>query len=341
MADEDRTATDVVAFSRDVEAAPYNYSFYQVLREIECLYREKPRLGQSARIGDDPIRLGQQPTVAFAPSTLAAAEPGKHGESMRMQVYFFGVFGPNGPLPLHLTEYARSRIHNDDDPTFARFADIFHHRMLCFFYRAWADAQPTVQFDRPKTDRFAAYVGSLCGLGMPSLRNRDKMPDMAKLHFVGRMSCQTKNAEGLQAILESFFSVSAEVVPFVGHWMTLPPDARCRLGESRQTGLLGVNAVIGSRVWDCQYKFRIVLGPMSYRDYHRLLPGGKSLEKLRDIVRNYVGDELICEVKLILKGTEVPRTILGKLGQLGRTTWLLSKPLERDADDFTWQLTGV
>src|SRR6478609_2460492 len=72
----------------------------------------------------------------------------------RLYVTFGGMFGPQGPLPLHLTEYARDRIINSADPTFARFLDIFHHRMLSLVYRAWADAQPTVQFDRPESDRF-------------------------------------------------------------------------------------------------------------------------------------------------------------------------------------------
>ena len=59
--------------------------------------------------------------------------------------------------------------------------------MLSLFYRTWADAQPTVQFDRPESDRFAAYVGSLAGVGLPSLQDRDAMPDLAKLSFAGRL----------------------------------------------------------------------------------------------------------------------------------------------------------
>ena len=37
----------------------------------------------------------------------------------------------------------------------------------CFFYRAWAEARPTVQHDRPDDDRFAVYAGSLAGYGSP------------------------------------------------------------------------------------------------------------------------------------------------------------------------------
>jgi predicted component of type VI protein secretion system len=66
---------------------------------------------------------------------------------------------------VHLTAYARERSLNQGDETFARFADMFHHRLLLLFYRAWAQAQPTVSLDRPAEDRFADYVGSFLGVG--------------------------------------------------------------------------------------------------------------------------------------------------------------------------------
>jgi type VI secretion system protein ImpH len=237
-------------------------------------------------------------------------------------------------LPLHLTEYARDRARNADDPTVARFADLFHHRMLSLFYRAWAVAQPTVQADRPESDRFAAYVGSLFGIGAPSLRDRDAMPDLAKLHFAGRLACLTRHPEGLQAILETFFHIPVAVEEFVAHWMDLPENCRCRLGESPATATLGVAATIGARVWDGQHKFRIVLGPMAFSQFERMLPGGESLDRLTAVVRNYIGDELFWDVRLVLKKDEVPGTGLGAGSRLSRTAWLKSRPFARDADDL-------
>ncbi|MBE0618104.1 MAG: type VI secretion system baseplate subunit TssG, partial [Proteobacteria bacterium] len=172
MADTPRAATDDVEFFQALEREPYRFGFFQALRRLECAYRDKSRLGETARPAGDPVRLGQEPSLTFAPSTLASFSTGGEGRPSRLEILFLGLFGPNGPLPLHLTEYARSRLRNYDDPTFARFADLFHHRLLSLFYRAWANAQPVVQFDRPESDRFALYVGALCGLGMPSVRGR-------------------------------------------------------------------------------------------------------------------------------------------------------------------------
>ena len=153
----------------------------------------------------------------------------------RLAVRFFGLLGPNGPLPLHLTEYALKRLRyrqgSHHDRTFAWFLDIFHHRMLSLFYRAWANNEPTVSFDRPESDRFADYVGSLAGLGMPSLRERDDISDLTKLYYCGWLSSQTKPAEGLQAMLADYFKLQVCIEEFIGEWMTLPEEHLCRIGR--------------------------------------------------------------------------------------------------------------
>ena len=206
--------------------------------------------------------------------------------------------------------------------------------MLCLFYRAWADTQPTVSYDRPETDRFHVYVGAQFGLGMSSLWNRDAAPDLAKFHYAGRLVCQTRNPEGLEALLRDFFKLPVAVETFVGHWLPLDEKSRCRLGETPATGLLGLTAVIGERVWDCQHKFRIVIGPMALREFQRFLPGSDSLRRLVAWVRNYVGDELFWDLNLVLKKEEVPPLVLGQQSQLGWTTWLSDRPPARDADDL-------
>ncbi|MBV8652883.1 MAG: type VI secretion system baseplate subunit TssG [Alphaproteobacteria bacterium] len=339
MADDDRAPShalgpDALAFYEALRARPYAFDFFQALRRIDALNRERPRIGESARLADDPVRLGQTPSLIFAPSTMASFEPAEDGRPPRLQSYFFGIFGPSGALPLHLTEYARDRIRNSGDRTFARFVDIFHHRMLSLFYRAWAASQPAVNFDRKRADRFSAYVGTLFGLGLPSLRDRDAMPDLAKLHFSGHLTHQTRNAEGLRAIIADYFKLPVEIEQFIGDWVSLPRQSLCLLGRTPDTGTLGSTASIGERIHVYHHKFRILFGPIGFDDYVRLLPGGTSLKRLVPIVRNYVGDEFSWDVNLILLKEEVPALRLGEAGLLGWTTWLGTRRSERDADDL-------
>src|SRR6185437_10736270 len=113
-----------------------------------------------------------------------------------------------------------------------------------------------------------------------------------------------------------------------------PPEDRTSLGAGPLTAELGKTAVLGSRVWSRQHKFRIVFGPLSLADYKRLLPGGLSLHRLIPIVRNYAGDSLIWDVSLILRAGEVPKTQIGRQGQLGWTTWLTPRRAKTDAADL-------
>jgi type VI secretion system protein ImpH len=251
------------------------------------------------------------------------------------------MFGPNGPLPLHLTEYARDREILGKDKTFRAFADIFHHRMMSLFYRAWAEARPTVQLDRPDQDHFATYVGATFGMGTAGLRNRDALDDHAKLFMAGRLSQQSRPAEGLQAMLEELFLVPMTVEQYVGEWMTLPMEARLELGTSPLVASLGETATLGERVWGGQHKFRIVCGPLSGKDFRRFLPGEKSLAKLCSTVRNYVGDELDWELRLLLVGDETPTAKLGEFGQLGWTTWIGEKQSGEPADDVVLHPMGL
>lgn len=311
--------TDALAFFAALADAPYRYDFYQTLRRIECLYGSKPRWGEALRPVDEPVRLGQDPDLSFAPAPLASFTA-RDGDVPRLQVRLFGLFGPNGPMPLHITEYVRDRVRLANDPTLSRFFDLFHHRFLALFYRAWAQAQPHVSRDRPQADRFTVYVGSFLGMAPAASRERDALPDLAKFFHVGALIRHARNVEGLTHILEHFFRVPVRIEEFVGHWMQLKTPERTALG--REGGTLGAGAVLGGRVWDRQHKFRISLGPLTLTRYQSFLPGGGQLRKLVDWVRLYLSFELDWDVRLLLERREVPKLTLGSGQRLGWTTWL-------------------
>ena len=328
--------TDAVAFLAELAATPYRFDFYQTLRRLDCLYGAQPRWGEALRPVDERVRLGQDPELSFAPAPLSALEPGRDGRPPRLQVRLFGMLGPNGPLPLHITEYSRERLRNAGDPTLSRFLDIFHHRFIALFYRAWAQAQPHVNHDRPGHDRFVTYVGSFIGLSSPALHRRDSLSDVAKLFHVGSLVRHVRNAEGLGAILQHYFRVPVQIEEFVGHWMALSTREQTSLGDEGAT--LGTGAVLGRRVWDRQHKFRIRLGPLTLRQYESFLPvvaGNRTpLRKLVDWVRLYGCMELDWDVRLRLAKREVPALKLGAVGRLGWTTWLGTRRVDRDADDL-------
>lgn len=331
MADTDGQTPDHLI--QEIAEDPYRFDFFRAVRLLQSRFPDRPRIGESITLSQDPIRFGQNPSLAFAPSTIEELRPGANGVP-RLFVHFLGLFGPNSPLPIHFTEYARERVLHVGDNTIPGFFNIFHHRLISFFFRAWAANQKVVDLDRPGDHHFSAYLGSFLGLGLDSLRDRDAVPDAAKLFFSGRLSGSAKNAEGLEAILQDFFGIKTEIQTFVGRWMDLPADSLCQLGQSPETGSLGVTTIVGTRFWECQLNFRIRLGPMRLVDLERMLPCGQAFKRLRDWVLNYVGQEFFWDLQLSLKADEVPQVKLGESGRLGWTTWLKTKPFTRDAEDL-------
>jgi type VI secretion system protein ImpH len=341
MAGTERAAPHPVNPLDALQREPWAFDFFQALRRLECAFPDKPRIGRSKRPSEDAIRLGQEASLAFAPSTIAGLRPGKDGAPPLLSVYFLGLLGPNGPMPLQFTEHVRRRVRVHGDSALARFLDLFHHRMLSLFYRAWSVSQPAVHFDRPSSDRFAVWLGSTFGHGTASFRGRDLVPDAAKLHFAGRLASQARPAEGLEAMLEEFLGVPAAVEPYRGAWLRIPENAKWRLGVDEDNGVLGDSTSLGFRTWDRQQTFRIALGPLSLDEYERFLPGGESFPRIADLVRNYIGDELDWDVNLILARREVPPMQLGGPTRLGLTTWLKGRDADRDPADLVVRPEGA
>jgi type VI secretion system protein ImpH len=325
-------------------ARPYDFDLFQALRRIEALHANRPRLGDAARPVDEPIRFAQEPSLVFAPAAIAAFE--RHAPLPRLVQRVFGFLGPNGALPVHLTEYARERQLYHADPTFGRFLDTLLHRFGLFFYRAWARAQPVVGLDRPLDAPIVRHLGALIGVSGPVERARDALGDFPKLFFAGRLGRAVRDANGLEAWIALHFQVPVRVQQFAGHWLRLEAGERSRLMRDGQQGL-GRGAVLGRTVWDVQHKFRIVVGPVRWERFTALLPGGNPLDQLLAMVRQYVGFEFAWDLRLILRREDVPAWPLGRtrgIGLLGRTAWLNAGRhyvRARDADDLVMNVESI
>lgn len=333
------TGPDHLTHYAQLLADPQTHHIFLALRIIEAAYPDAPRLGESRRPREDMFRMSQEAELAFPPSTIAAITPPQDGRPGRLVQRMFGLWGPMGPMPLHLTEYARDRQRNQKDTTLVAFADMLTHRMFCLFYRAWAAAQPAPSFDRALTgnrsgqpaDPFEQKVAALSGHYGAAMRDRDSMPDMAKRHFVGHLAPGPRHADGLVSIVATFVRARVTLQQFVGEWLELEANDRWELGRG---GGLGQGTSIGSRVWSHAAKFRLRIGPMRLPDFQRLMPGSPSLKRLEDLVRNYVGDTFDWDINLVLYRRDIPQARLGGGTRLGHTSWIGSARRDRDADDL-------
>jgi type VI secretion system protein ImpH len=305
---------------------PGRFDFHVALRRFDASHPERPRLGEAERPSEETVRIGQTPSSTFTGAELTDYEEAvEEGSLARLTVGFLGMWGPNGPLPSHLTEYAHERLHQAGDPTLVRFVDVFHHRMLVLFHRAWASAQPTVSMDRPESDAFALYAGALMGLGLEATRNRGGASDFAKLYYAPLFATSARNADGLREILSDYFGMPAAVEEFVGEWLDLPEDERWHLGGPRESSALG-RVALGGRVWSRANRFRVLLGPLQADAFERMLPGGSGIAELSSLVRLYTNDEWDWELRLVLEPSVSTPIRLGGGTRLGWTTRIGSSP---------------
>lgn len=305
------------AFWERLQARPYEYELFQALRWIDARGGSPKRLGRAGTPRQECVRMRQMPHMVFAPSTLAAADAPADGRPARLSVYSFGLFGPNGPLPLHMTEYARERLIHHGDGALSGFADLFHHRLILLFYRAWADAQSAASLDHAEED-FSRRVSSL--LHRPTETSAyETVAPHARYIMAGHLLRQTRNPEGLIQILSTYFKVPVRVHEFHARWLRLESQDMLNLA-SRVA--LGRETVLGAAVRDAQHAFRLELGPMRKADYMNFLPGRKKWRQLREWVREYVGIEFFWDARLVLDRRDAGGVVLGGTLPLGRATWL-------------------
>jgi type VI secretion system protein ImpH len=307
-----------VSVESELIAEPWRFDLLAVLRRYERDNPDKPRIGDAASLADEYVVVTQDPYMEFPASTLAGAERESNGR-MRLLARFLGMFGPQGALPLTTTEETYHWLLERDD-AFPRFVDIFQRRFLALFFRAWADARPIAQQDRPAADRFIAYVGSTIGVGAPSFRDADSLSDFAKMEFAGLIAPRAKSATRLRRMIAGLFDVKVEIDEFVGSWLAMEAAERSRLGAA--SSALGRDCILGSTVFSVLDKFRVRVFVKDFAQYERFLPSAEISRQVADAVFLQLGDEFDWDMELAIPAGEVRPVRLGEGATLGWTSWM-------------------
>ena len=108
-----------------MSGAPWDYDFFAVMRRLEAMARTSPRWGHALLPSAESVRVGQEPSLSFARASLTRFEPQTEHSPPRIRQEFFGYLGPNGPLPIHMSDFIRERWINHGDPTWLAFLDTF------------------------------------------------------------------------------------------------------------------------------------------------------------------------------------------------------------------------
>lgn len=338
MATESGTVNPDLAISEVEEKLrrePYSFDFFQAVRLLEKIRPDRTSVGKFAHPATEVARFAAHPSLAFPASQIQAMEWPAEGP-VQMTVNFMGLTGPQGVLPNPFTSLIIERL-RASDTSLRDFLDIFNHRIISLFYRAWRKYRFDVACEHGERDLFSRHLLSLVGLGTDGMRDRQAVSDDALIYYAGLLGQRPRSAQALQQILADYFEVPVSIEQFAGGWYRLDPETQCRLEGNNESGELGLGAVVGDEVWNEQSKVRIVLGPLTMERYADFLPHGRSFETLGGWVRFFSNDEWDFEVKLILEREQVPACTLGAEGvsgpQLGWVSWVKSAPFNRNPDD--------
>jgi type VI secretion system protein ImpH len=352
-----RTSTSVV---ERLFEEPHGFEFAQAVQILERAARQHAaETPESGRIGEDvdprreAVRIVVSQALSFPNSEVTDARPPVPSEAGNLprppalSVAFMGLTGPSGVLPQHYTELL---IRSLRDKSFALrdFLDLFNHRLISLFHRAWEKYRLPAAYERyaPDEDPVTSSLMALVGLDTGYLRRRLAVDDEAIVHYAGHYSHWPRSVAALEAMLSDFFERPVRVEQFRGRWTWLAPDEFTSLPtRSRPEGAftrLGVDAVVGERVWDVQGSFRIRIGPVGYRQFIHFMPGSEDLAQLVDMTRMFVGPTFSFDMQLTLAKEEVPFLALAPEGdyvpRLGWNTWLKHSAFRADASDAVFIL---
>lgn len=303
-------------------AAPWNSGFISLMRVIAARSPAAPAPGTAGLPAEDPFRLKQTASLLFPPGEIAGLSD--NTACPEISLYSLGVWGPHSILPLHLTEMAYLRA-SRQDPVLNDFTDIFHHRALSLFYRAWFVCQDCATLDNSHDELFSARLSCLAGLTFPQ-QDAARLPAHAQLSAASHLLREARNPEALANTLQHYFGFPARVEEYVSHWISLDPADHTSLGHPHTACTLGDGAILGDKLMDRQHKFRLIIGPLSLNDYLSFTPWGRDLPVLREWLRFFTGLEYCWDVRLLLSASEVPLASLDGSHQLGHAVWLERHP---------------
>jgi type VI secretion system protein ImpH len=327
------------AIERLLREDPHSFGFFQAVRLLERLYPDRTHVGGFDDPASEVVRFGVPPYLSFPASEIQELDLPGDGPA-RMRVNFFGLTGPQGVLPHAYTLLAQDRLRSRD-AALTDFLDLFHHRLLSLFYRAWRKYRFTAAYEDGDDDRLCDHLLDVIGLGLDGVRARLDVADEALVHRAGLLVAQPRGAASAQQLLEDYFQVPVDIEQFVGGWHGLEGRDRCEIGADGTAANQLSGAVVGDEVWDAQARVRVRIGPLDREQYDALLPGGAAHRELAALLRFFSHDQFEFEVRLVLIADDVPGVMLGDETaepRLGWSTWIRSAPRGRDADDTIFTL---
>lgn len=339
--------------NQDFFESPYGFKFFQAVRLLEQMYPERAAVGRDSLPAAEVVRFRSRPSLDFPASEVhelrEVDEDFTDFRKVEMFVNFMGMVGAVGVLPSHYTELVVERVRYRDK-TLWDFLDIFTHRAVSLFFRAWEKYRFPIGYERAansknqrgveNTNDFTDFLFDFVGLGTRGLRGKMNLPDESLLPYAGLISNKPVSVAAIEQTVNDYFAVPVKVEQFYGQWLSLDQESITRLGNVNST--LGASAVVGTRIFDVQSKFRVKIGAVGFEKFKAFLPNGTAHQAVCSTIRFLVGEEFDFDLQLILVAREVPSCILTtrarRRPQLGWSSYLKTQPFMQNDEQVILQI---
>lgn len=275
-------------------------------------------VGHNHMPAQETLRFKAAPGVAFNGANITRLiPPEKAGEPTALHVSFMALTGFNGALPRHYSELVMDRLRHKDR-ALADFLDLFNHRLVSLFYRAWQKYRLPARYDYNTENPIHRVIAALSGQPEGEF-------EPAFAYYAGLFLKAPRNAGNLAQLLGDLFRARVEIRQFAGRWLQMAPDEQTRICRDHRFNRLGEDAVLGRKAWSCQDHIDIHIRCRHGGDTDSLRPGGRQLPLLRRIVRTYLGEPLTFNINLVLPANSQRPMALGTdNARLARHAWMLS-----------------
>lgn len=308
-------------------AEPHRFEFFQAVRLI-ALARQ-----QDGGAGLHDVRFRNRLSLGFPPSQIDSVS--SDGKGIRITPAFMGLLGSQGSLPLHYSERINrhEKGHSDGGPR--AFLDLFSHRALGMFYQAWARHRPECMITPEGDDAFLHMLTSLSGAHAAT---DDAIERETMAFYAMQLRSRTVSGPLMAGMYSEYFDVPFAVEQLVGEWQDLPPDDQAQLGMANVD--LGGGVLLGQRLYRCDARVRLRIGPLDRDGYDRFLPGNSGARQLAAMLALQCGVDMCYEVHLIQRAQDVRGFSLNEANgaRLGVDTCLYSQPPGRDREDLMYLL---
>jgi type VI secretion system protein ImpH len=317
----------VLAKMAELESGARSYSFFRLVYVLERLFSGGAPVGQLGPVTNERIRLRGDTSLTFASSdvsNLALTKYPDNEDRARLTAGFLNLYGSASPLPtFFVEELAQDEYQGGAQPK-REFLDVFNHRLLSLFYRAWTKYRHSVGYRKSGGDPFTKRL--LCAAGIDGFRGGEHVGPLHRflyLRYAPLLGSKSRSSRGLDVVLKDLFgTMGVAIEQFIGHWMLLEKPLRNKLGVNNHQ--LGESLTIGRWVYDGTGRFKIVLGPLKYDEYISFLPGGANRSILKATVDTLTRGACDAMLELHVRTEDAPRFQLAspRSSTLSRTTWL-------------------